>query len=121
MLPYSEANKLNIPTEKQFEELLDYCKFNRTPSNFYPKSIEIVGVSGQRISISYENYDSNGAIRNRVGEQVLEGYNYFWLKDSLKGTYAKVGAVNSSQWSGTKDHFAGYKLPVILVKRKDEI
>lgn len=121
LLPYSEANKLNIPTEDQLKELIEYCKFNRTPSNFYPKSIDAIGASGQRITISYEDYNSNGSIRKRVGEQVHEGYNYFWLKDSLNGTYAIAGAINSNEWAGTKDHFAGYKLPVILVKSKDEI
>ncbi|MCQ2145986.1 MAG: hypothetical protein MJZ16_00550 [Bacteroidales bacterium] len=121
MLPYMEANKLNIPTIEQLNELINFCMIKKRATNILPKSVEIIGVSGQRITIAYDNYLSGGNTIHYIGENIPEGHNYFWIKDSLEGCKALVGVISSSEWMGTDTHFAGYSLPVILVKSKNEI
>lgn len=92
-----------LPTEAQWEEL----KKCRIYDNC------IIGCSGMRIYIDTSSYYR--------GENVPEGYNYFWLKSEMdeKGV-AKAGRFNADGLS-VVSHFAGYRLPVMLTKKREEI
>lgn len=95
-----------LPTEAQWEELNEICRIH---------SCNIIGRSGERISI-FTGRDSSG-------EYVPEGYNYFWLKSEMdeKGE-AKAGRILAGGLGlSTVSHFAGYKLPVMLTKKREEI
>lgn len=91
-----------LPTEAQWEELNEICRIH---------SCNIIGRSGERIN-TFTCYR---------GEDVPEGYNYFWLKSEMdeKGV-AKAGRINADGLS-IVFHFAGYKLPIMLTKKREEI
>ena len=93
-----------LPTEAQWEELKEICRIH---------SYNIIGRSGERIYICTTN--------GYRGEYVPEGCNYFWLKPEMdeKGE-AKAGRFNADGLS-VVSHFAGYKLPVMLTKKREEI
>lgn len=102
---YNDASRFDgLPTEAQWEELKEICRIH---------SYDIIGRSGERISIWTEN--------GYRGEYVPEGCNYFWLKPEMdeKGE-AKAGRFNADGLS-VVSHFAGYKLPVMLTKKREEI
>lgn len=105
LFSYNDASRFDgLPTEAQWEEL----KKCRIYDDY------IIGCSGMRIYIdtSYTDYR---------GENVPEGYYYFWLKSEMdeKGV-AKAGRFNADGLS-VVSHFAGYKLPVMLTKKREEI
>lgn len=99
----NEASRFDgLPTEVQWEELNEICRIH---------SQDIIGRSGERIN-TFTCYR---------GEDVPEGYNYFWLKSEMdeKGE-AKAGRFNADGLS-IVSHFAGYKLPIMLTKKREEI
>lgn len=104
---YNDASRFDgLPTEVQWEELKEICRIH---------SCNIIGRSGERIDISTGS--------NFRGEYVPEGYNYIWLKSEIdeKGE-AKAGRIYTAGISiGIVSHFAGYKLPVMLTKKREEI
>lgn len=113
-LSYQEAAKLEIPTEKQWEEVLQYCHFEQHL---------IIGPSGQRIGYGWA--PAGYRIYN-LGESCKNDRNLFWLRgevDSennapamlydLEGEYGKYVI-----HKGTAKHFIGFKLPIFLVKNK---
>ena len=108
LFSYNDASRFDgLPTEAQWEEL----KKCRIYDDY------IIGCSGMRIYIdtSRSNYT------DYRGENVPEGYNYFWLKSEMdeKGE-AKAGRFNADGLS-IVSHFAGYKLPIMLTKKIEEI
>ena len=111
---HNDASRFDgLPTEAQWEEL----KKCRIYDDY------IIGCSGMRIYIdtSRSNYlDYRGEVDYR-GENAPEGYNYFWLKSEMdeKGV-AKAGSFNANGLS-IVSHFAGYKLPIMLTKKREEI
>ena len=105
---HNDASRLDgLPTEAQWEEL----KKCRTYDDY------IISCSGMRVYIS----TTNGFQDKYIGENVPKGYNYFWLKSEMdENGVAKVGRFNADGLS-IGSHFAGYKLPVMLTKKKEEI
>ena len=108
LFSYNDASRFDgLPTEAQWEEL----KKCRIYDDY------IIGCSGMRIYIdtSRSNYT------DYRGENVPEGYNYFWLKSEMdeKGV-AKAGSFNANGLS-IVSHFAGYKLPIMLTKKREGI
>lgn len=106
---HNDASRFEgLPTEAQWEELKEICRIH---------SCNIIGRSGMRIYIS----TNNGSITHYTGEYVPKGYNYFWLKSEMdeKGE-AKAGRFNADGLS-IVSHFAGYKLPIMLTKKREEI
>lgn len=99
---HNDASRFDgLPTEAQWEELKK-CRIYRS---------DIVGCTGIRIG-TYANYR---------GERIPEGYIYFWLKSEMdeKGE-AKAGSISADGFS-IVSHFAGYELPVMLTKKREEI
>ena len=107
---HNDASRFDgLPTEAQWEELMK-CRIYDD---------YIIGYSGMRIPISTIREGGFG-IDDR-GENVPKGNNLFWLKSEMdeKGE-AKAGRFNADGLS-VVSHFAGYKLPVMLTKKREEI
>lgn len=130
MYSFVEANKVNIPIVEQFEELKKNC---RTVNHPRPasKQVDIVGLYGQRIEVCTCNYDNpyNGFTNHNdyQGEGAdtwasdKHSENIFGLKSSVEDGKAKAFKIDDDgDWRVCK-HFAGFKLPLFLVKSKQEI
>lgn len=107
---HNDASRFDgLPTEAQWEELMK-CRIYDD---------YIIGYSGMRIPISTIREGGFG-IDDR-GENVPKGNNLFWLKSEMdeKGE-AKAGRFNADGLS-IVSHFAGYKLPIMLTKKREEI
>lgn len=94
-----------LPTEAQWEELKEICRIN----SFY-----LIGRTGERISIlSWDDY---------LGEQVPKDENRFWLKSEMdENGEAKAGRFCCNGPLSVVNYFAGYRLPVLLTKKREEI
>lgn len=103
---HNDASRFDgLPTEAQWKELREVCRIH---------SYEIISRSGMRIRLS---------TAHDTGENVPEGCICFWLKSEMdeKGE-AKAGRIYTDGISiGIVSHFAGYKLPVMLTKKREEI
>lgn len=107
---HNDASRFDgLPTEAQWKELMK-CRIYDD---------YIIGYSGMRIPISTIREGGFG-IDDR-GENVPKGNNLFWLKSEMdeKGE-AKAGRFNADGLS-IVSHFAGYKLPIMLTKKREEI
>lgn len=107
---YDDAQKLNIPTKEQCEELLANKKNITSGSR-----VETVGANGQRL-ITYvsESY---------LGEN-CKSPNKFWIKgepDSSHNAPVLTAYADNDGLYKVSSHFTGYRLPVFLVKSKSDI
>lgn len=110
-LSYLEASKLNIPTIKQYEELISNCviRYHYSRDNTYA---QIIGISGNSIITNFVKIDNLNESPN----------NFFWLKKE-DDTNTRVSARldfsdNSHPKLSTTELFMGLKLPVMLVMNK---
>jgi len=120
-LPYGKAAKYSLPTEEQWNELLEVCKLRGEKSSsgitFY--GLRCIGPNGNSVYFRSKGYmeDSrNVAIPDFGGGQV-----FFWLKDDSEGNEKK--AIHVSNWKRENPMtnvidkvFSGYKLPIRLVR-----
>lgn len=118
-LPFSKAESLCIPTEEQWNELLDICKWEFDIDRSYDLcEARCVGPSGN--SLRFE----------RTGKQNINSHSetwevFFWIKDTKEGFEKNaVHMYNGGEKLQSKNakteiesFFSGYKLPVRLVKR----
>ena len=107
MIPYQEAARFEgLPTEEQWNELIKECKVLSEAT--------IIGRTGERIRIEIKDYAYHG-------EALSETTNAFWLKSETneKGE-AKIGVIHKNGMD-TSTHFTGYKLPIMLTKKKEDI
>lgn len=119
-LPFSQAESLCIPTEEQWNELVDTCKWEFDIDRFYDLcEARCVGPSGN--SLRFE----------RTGKQNINSHSetwevFFWIKDTEEGLEKKAvhmynggkGIHNKSAKTEIDAFFSGYKLPVRLVRKK---
>lgn len=123
LLPYREASNLNIPTKDQFEELIKKCEFAYTQERYEihkEREIEILGINGE-VSIFCRNWDYYNQHTCFEGQKAYFGAPYIWLKSMTdKDGRNAVGQI-SVRHPIISRHFAGYKLPVFLVKNKSEL
>lgn len=109
--PYCEAERLDIPTETQWSELLKYCRFRYSSKN---ANFECIGSNGKSITLSNAGYmitDRNDITRSFS----------FWLNSKTeKQMNMSASLVNGSK--GVEGYyfpvFMGYKLPIRLVRSK---
>jgi len=118
-LPFSKAESLCIPTEEQWNELLDICKWEFDIDRSYDLcEARCVGPSGN--SLRFE----------RTGKQNINSHSetwevFFWIKDTKEGFEKNaVHMYNGGKKLQSKNakteiesFFSGYKLPVRLVKK----
>ena len=105
---YEDASKLNLPTKEDFEELCKECAidfYNYT----HNKCIRFTGKNGEIIELLCVKVDDN------VYDSVS-----FWLKNEGEDTQKEYARVNSSRKVLDVKTFMGYKLPVLLVLKKDK-
>lgn len=119
-LPYGRAELLNIPTQEQWEELKDNCKWEFEIDDAYDLcKAQCVGPNG------------NTLLFERTGRQDFDKKSnswevFFWVKDDKEGNNKSAVHIYNAAKGGNKkvgatvveDFFIGYKLPVRLVKTK---
>ena len=112
-LRFSESLNYDIPTEKQWEELCENCRWERT----------LIGDTYRIDCIGPKNKISlfpKGKIENELVVRPDRGF--FWLIDngeSLEKASAYMGYHNGVIRKSTTNYI-GYKLPIRLVKTKKE-
>lgn len=111
-LPYCEAEKLNIPTIEQYEELIKYCKITSYISQT-GNGMSLLGRNGRHISYAY-----NGRIIGREYEPYSPARIGFWLKGDSEddSNQRKISDIRDIKNFSPVNEFMGCKLPVILVK-----
>lgn len=107
-LPYIKAKEMAIPTEEQWNELVENCQWS---IDSY-KGIKFIGVNGNIIKFRYAGY-----VRDN---KVIRGSGCFWINnEEEKEKHGKKNMVrfykNNMEVS---EEFSGYKLPIRLVKIK---
>lgn len=107
-LSYLEAAEYNIPTKEQFDELIRYCE-----CFFKDKTKRILGKNSNYIEIYYSQIIKAG---------IAEYLNHisFWLKKDDEEEGLAPCACKTDLVNGYIDYvFTGYKMPVMLVKTKN--
>ncbi len=123
-LPYIKAQGMDIPTEEQWNELLENCRwqgdYSSTGITF--GGITCIGPNGNSVKFRSKGYMKDN---NRIGNVNYGGGKvYFWIHDDEDNSEheKKVLTVDGgSKRSPNKEItklFSGYKCPVRLVKVK---
>lgn len=122
-LSYSDAEKLNIPTIDQFCELLNHTRTLAHPSSNQNGAIpvDIVGVNGIRIKVQTKDCCPACQSYWYQGESVLSDSTCFWLKSKVEKGGVAVARIAQNGGRSLERHFAGFKLPVFLVKNKADL
>ena len=117
-LPYANAAAMGIPTREQVEEMVNNCNLreDRTPQIF--QGIFCLGTTGNEIYLDGGNYKKGDELQYTWGIFHI----YFWIRDDEDGNQK-----NAVRITGLKDGkpemeivklFSGYKLPIMLVRKK---
>ena len=119
-LPYEKASQFSIPTEVQWKELKESCKWEFEIDDAYDLcKAKCVGPNGNVLEF------------NRTGIKQIDKVSnvwkvYFWIIDEKEGNdknaifmYNEGKRHSSKNGEATiRDFFSGYKLPVRLVRTK---
>ena len=112
MFAYEEASKFHLPTKADFEELCRECvidNYNYTNN----KGLMFTGKNGEYLEIPYIK------VRHVTEDNVNDSIS-FWLKNEGEDSQKKYARVNNSKKVLDVKTFMGYKLPVLLVLKKDK-
>ena len=112
-LPHYKANVLGIPTEEQWNELIENCALHYFYEGGIVKGFSCVGPNGNELVFFKTGYIIPQK-RNEINDV------YFWLMDNegkkkKDQTCADIWSQNGIRYR-TFIMFCGYKLPVRLVK-----
>jgi len=119
-IPYGKAELLSIPTQEQWEELKDNCKWEfNIDSALDLCEARCVGPNGNIL-----RFESTG--KKNINSMSDHYEVFFWIKDCKEGNdKSAVHMCNRGKQFNIKnvvtvikDFFSGYKLPVRLVKAK---
>lgn len=121
-LPYDKALNHAIPSESQWNELVENCRwvgdYSSSGLSFY--GITCIGPNGNSI-----RFGSAGFVKNdkATGKPLYGGGSaYFWLCEEVDGNEKKSIKVSGGKGRVPEkeiiDIFSGYKLPIRLVKAK---
>lgn len=113
-LPYEKAKRMNLPTEKQWQELIDNCKME--PDDYargYGRYNSVVFIAANGNSIKFTNI---AYVKAKLvnSDEIL-----FWLQNKGGDSENNAVSINGREPSkkhGTTNFFAGFKLPVRLVR-----
>ena len=115
-LPYDKASTLSIPTEEQWKELLETCRWEyKYDENDDLKRFVCVGPNGNYIQFYY-----TGIVRD--GECAIYcNKSRFWIHDTSDESDKKASGIRRTG-SGiivkeVVEIFGGYKIPVRLVQK----
>ena len=107
---YEEAKKYNIPTKKQWLELLDNCLVD---------GLHIIGPNGEKVGYPIaDNSPSNRYTTYTLGEKCKKGRNKFWLCSEPDEKHYAEDIVFDEGDTEFDKHFIGCKLPYFVVKQK---
>lgn len=120
-LPYCKASKHNIPTEEQWNELLEICRWQGDSSSsgltFYGATC--IGPNGNSIkfkSLGYKQDEKEVGAINYGGGKV-----FFWISDDQDNLEKKAIQINKAKWPNIEKEivkvFSGFKLPLRLVRK----
>lgn len=114
-LPYHKAALLSIPTEEQWNELMQFCKLEVKNDN---KNciFKVIGPNGKTLTFYSRGYKQDENI-------IRQSRNYFWIcdnGDSDDKNVANMGRTSYNNVYRIDKLFSGYKLPIRLVKTKRE-
>ena len=121
-LPYVKAAKLGLPTKEQVDELIESCRwqgdFSSTRISFY--GAICIGPNGERILFDSSGYKED---EKTVGAPNYGGGSaYFWIHDEEDGDEKNAIRIYGVEDGKPKIEivkiFSGYKLPVLIVRRK---
>ena len=121
-LPYVKAAKLGLPTKEQVDELIESCRwqgdFSSTRISFY--GAICIGPNGERISFDSSGYKED---EKTVGAPNYGGGNaYLWIYDEEDGDEKNAVRIYDVENGKPKMEivkiFSGYKLPVLIVRKK---
>ncbi|MDD6014784.1 MAG: hypothetical protein PUC18_00600 [Prevotellaceae bacterium] len=112
-LPYDKASTLSIPTEEQWNELLEMCKWESHGANY---KFDCIGPNGNFITFNSIGYLTSNVKKepNRI---------YFWIidkegdmnKKAIHMCYSHNGYGPYNEKREIRKQFSGYSLPVRLV------
>lgn len=123
-LPYVKAAKLGLPTKEQVNELIEKCRwqgeFSSTRVSFY--GANCIGATGEKISFYSYGYKENDEI---IGAPNYGGGNaYFWIYDEEDGDEKNAVRIYDVENGKPKMEivkiFSGYKLPVLIVRKRNQ-
>lgn len=103
-LPRCKAVELNIPTNEQWKELMNTCKW--TVEN---REVICIGLNGNII-----RFLKTGYIKG-IDEIIESSKALFWVKNDNDNWGATV-FYNGEIYKNTYNYYGGYKLPVRLIK-----
>ena len=107
-LSYLEAAEYNIPTKEQFDELLDNCKCID-----FDKTKRLLGKNANYIEL-YNTY----VFKAGIGE--WQNHISFWLKKDDEDEYSAPCACKTNWVTDRIENvFMGYKMPIMLVKTRN--
>lgn len=111
MFAYEEVAKFNLPTKEDFDELCKECAID---NYLYTRNhgIMFTGKNGIKIEIPYVK------VEHVTDDNVIDSI-AFWLKNDGEDTQKDYARVFSTKTFPEKKTFMGYKLPVLLVLKKD--
>lgn len=116
LIPYHEACKYNgLPTEEQWYELKRFCRVLED---------EIASPAGPRLKVGIYDVMWGRVYKHKYkGEQIKgKNTNLLWLKSEFNGIgEAIAGLIEYDTTLDTTRHWAGYKLPIMLTKKKEDI
>ena len=119
-LPYSRAAKFSIPTQEQWEELRDCCKWEYDFENRRLKEARCTGPNGNVL-----RFKCTGMINSEKYVSGSEDKSIFWIKNDEKADskyavkiFYQYIPYNSKKIRETYEVFSGYKLPLRFVKSK---
>lgn len=123
-LTYEKATAYSIPTEEQWKELLDYCRFDfhYSSSGFSFYGVTCIGPNGKTIKLRSEGYMVDAKLVHKNVSYGGGGSVYFWICNKGNGVEKEAVVISSGTNSiknfGLANVFSGYKLPIRLVKTK---
>ena len=116
-IPFMDASQLSIPTWEDYKELCNECKLSHYSTKNL-SGLKITGINGESIVIEYTYSDGSpwfdGCVKNYR----------FWLNESgVKDNEKKAARFLSRREGflpGFFSMFMGDKLPIMLVKKKQD-
>lgn len=107
-IPYDKAKEMSIPTEEQWRELRNECKWAIDSDKLY-----CIGPNGNSI-----NFERTGYLSIKKNKEIAD-WSFFWIKNEDENE----NECRSAKMSWLTDHninvnsiFRGYSLPIRLVK-----
>ena len=123
-MPFEKASVYRIPTEEQWKELLDYCRFdfNYSSSGLSFYGVTCIGPNGNAVKFRSEGYMVDTKLVQKNVSYGGGGSVFFWINDKDNAAEKKAVVIlpgtKSIQNSGLANVFSGFKLPIRLVKLK---